>query len=263
MMNRQRMTFQLTPLLDLLLIVIFAQYMEVQNEATSAQSKLQEERSVLEQQFRERTTDLEKQFAAKSEELEATRRRYSKHYESIVRQHQQAGSALASALNLPGTLMEQVLRLRADGNVSDAENLQEAIQRMRDQISGRGAEMLEFILRYDEMQKHVSVWEIYLNDGGQVLFSDGENAETVVFRTMDEFASRCFEVSKSFSEPKPLVIILLTHGDAQAGLRRKATQGMTPLVEQLRKDAGNTRWFDFSLMGFRPNGPLFAKLPQK
>jgi hypothetical protein len=31
---------------------------------------------------------------------------------------------------------------------------------------------------------------------------------------------------------------------------------MQPLIEQLRKDAGNTRWFDFSLMGFRPQGPL-------
>ena len=50
-MNRQRMTFQLTPLLDLLLIVIFAQYMEVQNQAKSAQTRLARERGSLEKQY--------------------------------------------------------------------------------------------------------------------------------------------------------------------------------------------------------------------
>jgi hypothetical protein len=34
---------------------------------------------------------------------------------------------------------------------------------------------------------------------------------------------------------------------------------MPLLIEKLRRDAGNTRWFDFSLMGFRPAGPLFSQ----
>ena len=248
MMNRQRMTFQLTPLLDLLLIVIFAQYMEVRDQAKSAQAKLDTERGSLEKQYYDRMVKLERQFAAKTKNLEATRSRYSQHYESIVKQHQQAGSALAAALNLPGTLMEQVLRLKSDGNLADAKNLETAVERMQEQISGRGTEMLQFILRYDEMQKHVSVWEVHLDDNGQVLFSDGDDAKTIVFQTTDEFTSRCFESSKAFAEPKPLVIVLFTYGDTQAGLRRKATDGLPSLIERLRKDSGNTRWFDFSLM---------------
>jgi hypothetical protein len=82
------------------------------------------------------------------------------------------------------------------------------------------------------------------------------------FGTVEEFVSRAFEVSKAFTEPKPLVIILLTHGDTQAGQRRRAVDGMPLLVAKLRRDAGNTRWFDFSLMGFRPAGPLFSQKPE-
>lgn len=258
MKKSRRMTFQLTPLLDLLLIVIFAQYMEVQQKAESAQTEVEQQKADLAEQYNVRRDELERQHAAESGDVSALRQRYSDHYESILKQHQQAGSALAAALNLPGTLMEEILRLKTNGNVADGQNLESAVKRIEQLLPTRGAEVLRFILRYDEMQKHVSVWEMHLRDNGQALFSDGEQSQMLSFETVEEFVSRSFEVSKAFTEPKPLVIILLTHGDTQAGQRRRAVDGMPPLIEKLRRDAGNARWFDFSLMGFRPAGPLFS-----
>ena len=259
-MIRRRLTFQLTPLLDLLLIVIFAQYMEVQQKAESAQDELQQQKTALAEEFNARRDELENTYAAKSGQLSETRERYSEHYESILHQHQQAGSALAEALNLPGTVMEEILRLKTDGKLADASQLQAAAEQLKQILPSRGEELFQFMLRYDEMQKHVSLWELHIQDNGQAQFSDGERTQVVSFATVDEFVSRSFEASKTFTEPKPLVIILLTHGDTQAGLRRRATDGMPLLVEQLRRDAGNTRWFDFSLMGFRPSGPLFTDI---
>ncbi len=254
---KRRITFQLTPLLDLLLIVIFAQYMEVQQTAESAQDDLAQQKTDLVEQYETRKKQLEQQFASANSDVAATRERYSEHYQSILKQHQQAGSALAEAMNLPGAMMEQILRVRTDGSQTDTENVKAAVQRMKQLLQARGAEMLQFILKYDEMQKHVSVWELYLQDNGQGIFSDGEQQQLVSFGTQEEFVSRAFEASKAFTEPKPLVIILLSYGDTQAGQLRRATDGMPTLVQQLRQDSGNTRWFDFSLMGFRPSGPLF------
>ncbi|MEQ9409737.1 MAG: hypothetical protein RIK87_18520 [Fuerstiella sp.] len=263
----RRLTFQLTPLLDLLLIVIFAQYMEVRLNARSAQDQLQQQKVDLESSYQQRMAQLEQQYKERQGSLAATRERYSEHYESILQQHHQAGAALAKALNLPGTLMEQILRLRTSGQAADADRLQTAVDRMKQIVQSRGEEMLQFVLKYDEMQKHVSVWELYVQDNGQASFSDGEQTQLVSYRTQEEFVSRSFEASKAFTEPKPLVIILLSHGDAQAGQRRRATEGMPELVDQLRRDSGNTRWYDFSLMGFRPAGPLFneaaAALPPR
>jgi len=259
MKKSRRMTFQLTPLLDLLLIVIFAQYMEVQQKAESAQTEVEQQKAELAEQYNARRDELERQHATESGDVSALRERYSEHYESILKQHLQAGSALAKAFNLPGTLMEEILRLQTNGNVTDGQNLEDAVKRIEQLLPTRGAEMLRFILRYDEMQKHVSVWELHLRDNGQGLFSDGEQSHMLSFATVEEFVSRAFEVSKAFTEPKPLVIILLTHGDTQAGQRRRAVDGMPLLIEKLRRDAGNTRWFDFSLMGYRPAGPLFSR----
>ncbi|MFN9973032.1 MAG: hypothetical protein ACK58T_24410, partial [Phycisphaerae bacterium] len=58
-------------------------------------------------------------------------------------------------------------------------------------------------------------------------------------------------------EPRTLVLIALTYGDTQAGQRRRATDAMPELIRMLRKDSGDIRWYDFSLMGYRPQGGLF------
>ena len=168
---------------------------------------------------------------------------------------------LAKALNLPGALMEQILRLRTNGQAVNADQLEEAVSQVQQLIANRGQRLLQFVLRYDEMQKHVSIWELHLQDNGQALFSDGQQSQMFSFATPEEFALRAFQTSKSFSEPKPLVIILLTYADTQAGQRRRAADAMPQLAQQLRTDTANTRWFDFSLMGYRPDGPLFDRLP--
>lgn len=263
---RKRMMFQLTPLLDLLLIVIFAQYMEVQQNAESAQNQLLQQKQELAQDVAIQMQDLEQQRAELSRRLETQtesmtelRQRYSEHYESILQQHQQAGQALAMAFNLPGAVMEEVLRLKAENRPTDARNLEQAVERLKRILPERGTEMLQFVLKYDEMQKHVSVWELHLQDNGQALVSDGDQSVSIGFGTTEEFVSRVFQATKQFSEPRPLIIILMTYGDAQAGQRRRMVDAMPALVEQLRRDSSNTRWFDYSLMGFRPAGPLFGK----
>ena len=258
MMARRRLTFQLTPLLDLLLIVIFAQYMEVRHTTNTARAELDQQRSALTEEFHQRRDELEARYSSQTGQLSATRERYSENYKSILKQHQQAGSALAKALNLPGAVMEQVLKLRTDGQGKDAEKLQTAAEQLSQLMPSRGEELFRFLLRYDEMEKHVSIWELHLQDNGQARFSDGERQRVIGFASVEEFVQRALEASKAFAEPRPLVIILLSYGDTQAGLRRRATDAMPLLVEQLRRDAGNTRWFDYSLMGFRPDGALFS-----
>lgn len=256
MQQRKRLTFQLTPLLDLLLIVIFAQYMEVQQTAASTDSAIQEQQTVLQQEFDQQRKDLESTHATNRQTLEATRLRYSQQFKSIIDQHHQAGTTLAKTLNLPDRLLEETLKLRTTGQTADADRLEHAVNSLQKLLDSRSRELLQFMVRYDEMQKHVSVWELHLLDNGQALFTDGKLEQRLSYESPEEFGARAFESSKSFAEPHPLTLILMTYGDTQAGFRRDATDGLPMLVQRLRADAGGTRWYDFSLMGFRPDGPL-------
>ncbi|GAB5444639.1 MAG: hypothetical protein Fues2KO_49880 [Fuerstiella sp.] len=265
-MKPRRLTFQLTPLLDLLLIVIFAQYMEVQQKAESAQAELKQQQQDLADQFQQGRQALEQQFqqreqqlAANQQQVEREREEYRQQFENIVQQHQQAGSAIADALNLPGRLVEQVMRLNTSGDPQQARNVDSAGERLSQAIEARGSEMVRWLLRFNEMQKHVSIWEVHVLENGQALLSDGEQQARLSFSSQDEFVTQAFEASKAFTEPKPLVIILLSWGNPQAIQRRRATDGMLPLVERLRADAGNTRWFDFSLMGYQATGPVLQQ----
>lgn len=260
---RRRMTFQLTPLLDLLLIVIFAQSMEVRQQSSRLQKELEAERAKVAEQFDQR----EKQFVAKQviadrqlkqqeDALDQTRENYARQFQSIVKQQQQAGEALAKALNLPGTVMQQVLKLRSSNRPSEARALEDAMQQMSQMVNSREEELLQFLLRFDEMQKHVSIWELYLQENGKAILTDGEQSAVVSFSKGEEFVLQAVQESKAFAEPKPLVIVLLSYGDAQAGQRRRLIESMPQFLNQLRTDSGNVRWFDYSLMGFRANGPV-------
>ena len=230
--------------------------MEVQQTAESGEAQLRLQQRALNDQLHRRHRDLESEYALKTQELKTTRRRYSEQFRSLLHQHQQIGTALATALNLPGQLLEQALRLQTGGPAGDTDRRQQAISQVRKLLDVRGTELLRFIIRYDELQKHVSVWKMHLLDNGQAMLTDGQLTQRVSFETPDEFAALCFEASKAFEEPRPLVLILMTYGDTQTGFRRSATDGLPLLMHRLRDDAGGTRWFDFSLMGFRPDGPL-------
>lgn len=247
-MKTRRLTLQLTPLLDLLLIVMFSQYIEnrqrhqvAQQELESARASLESERRNAQDEVRQRRMELDERF------------------NSIVEQHHQVGSLLTESLNLPGAAMAEVLKLRGAGATEDAARLEQASERLKSMMNGRGEEVFRFFLKVDEMRKHVSIWEVHIQQNGQALINDGDQSFTADYETDSEFASRMFEHSKSFADPRTLVILLLTWGDAEGGQRARATDGMSALMELLRKDAQSTRWFDFSIVGFRANGPIFSE----
>lgn len=257
MLTRRRLTLQLTPLLDLLLIVMFSQYIENRDHSIAAQEDLKQQRVAMEQELATRREALENEFASDRKTLEDLRQVYDERFRSIIDQHHQVGSLLAESLNLPGAAMTEILKLRTAGSPDDAQRLEEATDRLQSLMKARGEDVFRFFIKVDQMQKHISIWEIHVLDNGQARISDGTEAFTVDFSGEAEFSSRLFESTKSFADPRTLVLILLSWGDAQGGARQKAANGMPTLTEQLRKDAAGTTWYDFSIIGFRAEGPIF------
>ena len=256
--NRRRLTLQLTPLLDLLLIVMFSQYIENRERTHAVQANLALQRATIEAEFDQRKSELEQEFRKDRETLEELRKAYDERFQGIVDQHHKIGSLLAESLNLPGVTMTEILKLRKANSPEDAERLTAATQRLQGLMNARGDDVFRFLTQVDEMQKHVSLWEVHVQDNGQARLSDGQHSITVDFLSDAEFSSRLFDASKSFADPRTLVIIMLSWGDAQGGPRQRATNGMPLLTDQLRRDAAGTRWYDFSILGYRASGPLLT-----
>jgi len=270
MLPKRRLALQLTPLLDLLLIVMFSQYIENRHRSVVAQETLAVREKALDTRqaeddalIEQRRLALEKDVADQKALLAELGRTYDEKFRSILNQHHQIGSILAESLNLPGNVMTEVLKLRTSGSTDDAARLQDAAERLQKLMQARGEEIFRFMLQVDEMQKHVTIWEIHVQVNGQALITDSQQSFVSDFSSDADLAARLFESSKSFSEPKLLIVVLLTWSDAQAVARRRATDAMPLLMEQLRRDAGGTRWYDFSIIGYRAQGSLFnsAKPP--
>ncbi len=268
MLSRRRLTLQLTPLLDLLLIVMFSQYIENRHRTVTTQEEMAEQRKALDderlqlnQELSQHQVELEREFAVQREKIDSLRQVYDERFRSIIDQHHQIGSLIAETLNLPGAVIAEVLKLRTAGSPDDADRLTAATAQLQELMTARGDDVFRFFVKVDEMQKHVSIWEVHVQDNGQALISDGQQSFTADFSSEADFAGRLFESSKAFTEPKTLVIVLLSWGDAQAGNRQQATDAMTAFMEQLRRDAAGTRWYDFSIVGYRAQGPIFTKPP--
>ena len=264
MLPKRRLALQLTPLLDLLLIVMFSQYIENRHRSVAAQETLAAREKEMDTRLaaedarmEQRRLALEKDVADQKASLAELARTYDEKFRSIVNQHHQIGSILAESLNLPGNVITEVLKLRTSGSSDDAQRLQDAAERLQKLMQARGEEILRFMLQVDEMQKHVTIWEIHVQENGQAFITDSQQSFVTDFSSDAELAARLFESSKSFSEPKSLIVVLLTWSDAQAVARRRATDAMPLLMEQLRRDAGGTRWYDFSIIGYRAQGSLF------
>jgi len=256
MFSRRRLTLQLTPLLDLLLIIMFSQYMENKEKTLAVEEQLSAQQTAVESELARRKLAIEHQFAEDRKTLEELRQVYEERFRGLANQHTQIGALLADSLNLPEAALNEILRLRSANSPGDAERLIAATQSLQELMHARGDEVFRFLTQIDQMQKHVTIWEVHVQDNGQVLISDTEQSFTTDFSTEAEFSSRLFEASKSFAAPRTLVIILLSWGDAQGGSRQRATNGMPLLTEQLRRDAAGTRWYDFSILGFRAKGPI-------
>ncbi|MEI7701451.1 MAG: hypothetical protein WCK86_16755, partial [Planctomycetia bacterium] len=125
MLNRRRLALQLTPLLDLMLIVMFSQYLENRNRSVIAEEVLQTERQQIERQRQ----DMEQELRQQQETLDDLRQTYDARFRSLLGQHRAVADLLTRSLNLPEQALNEVVALRAEGSAEDAARLESAVDR--------------------------------------------------------------------------------------------------------------------------------------
>jgi len=237
MITRRRLTLQLTPLLDLMLIVMFSQHLAYKQQNASEQQALQQRQQTLTSQLQSRETELAQQQA------------------SLFRQYLDTTRLLQSLLS-PTQNSELAKQL---------ENFPEVRQTLQQQISTSPDGAARFLTQVYEMQKRVTICEIHVLDSGRAELRAGQKRteQPIDFNSGEEFAKRLFDAYKEIDPPQSrLTIVLLSWGDTQRRHRDFAKDGISDLVQELRKDAGFLRWYDFSVTGYRPGGSITDSRPQ-
>ena len=272
----RRLTLQLTPLLDLLLIVIFAQYLDVEHaqsvraeqadqvieERESAQERLARLRQAYEEVQDELLDATERASQAEQAQSERLRRieLLEQELDRTLDQQRLLGQLVVELFQIPREALAEVLDPAAHPagarTEADLDRLRQRFREFQQQRSGR---VIEHILSYDEIRKRCDVWDLHVDANNVLSLTALEktlrlripvDAEGEV--QQDRLQAELFNLYKSMPQPKSLVVVLLTYDRASRIYMVEAVRNtLAPLVAQMQADsAGRTR-FEYADLGFR------------
>jgi hypothetical protein len=250
----RRIAFQLTSLLDLLLIVFFSQYLEVRIRADQQQDQwLSEQEAWRRQQnvVHEQVTTLEQRvLELQSAEVESSTLRNDLKEERL--QRDRLGQLVAEFFRIPAETVDQILSQWRTGTPGvksqDRSDIPAEVRRL---AAGHSQDVIEHLLTFDELRKRSDLWTLYLRDDGLfVIEAEGGRAE---FRadTADGFASQIRKFLKTQPETKSLVLLLVSYGDARFDVRQAMFAALPEAMKQLREESGDRSRFDYAILGYR------------
>lgn len=278
-LNRRRLLFNLTPLLDMLIIIIFAQYFELQSRSRDIGDRIQQiavtthdrevELARLKDQLEESVAmlqRLEDELAARGVTI-AELRSERQNLESQLRDLQTTAEAERERaerdLRQVAAVMQDVLNLPIEA-FNEALNRMpaEAQRRVRNELEdlrGTGPDrVIRHLRTVSELKKYADFWDVHVNDNNTFSIRAGrqdfgpfpiESQEQVVQTINREFL-------RSIGEPKSLVVILFSQGLlAQRASWRKVENALETVAAAQREQYGQAKRFEIADLGATPVRP--------
>lgn len=252
-MDRRRITLQLTPLLDLLLIVFFAQYMEVRMLAEQQTQAAQTEREAATtdlEAVRRQLAELQKQLA----ELDQKRRDTER---SEYAGREQLGQLFGELFRIPESVIQRIANRRSsDEAVLSAAEIEALKSEFKTLSTARADQVVDHLMTFVEMKKRFDVWELYVQQDDSLLITAGGLKKRLPpddIETPELFSDEFFKLYKSFPQTKSVVLILVSYGDSQLRYRWAVARGLPTVAERMRQDSNGTVKFEYAVLGFRPD----------
>lgn len=250
MTHTRRLTLQLTPLLDLLLIVMFAQYMEMRIIAAR-----DEERSAVEKQA---TVAENESLRQQVEQWESAQRETDR---KRGREIEQVGQLVRELFRVPETVVNKLIQPRSQteaGGFSPAD-IADLKARFQQLATAQGAQIVDHLLEFNEMRKQFDIWEIYLNEKGELFIKagqDGQMVKTKVIEAPEAFVEAIMQVRRRFPPTKNTVLMLCRYGDCRLQNRLAMTRGLPAVGDRIRNDGQGSTRFEYAVFGYRPQPDL-------
>ena len=249
----RRLTLQLTPLLDLLLIVMFAQYMEVRMVAMQEVDRISNERHS--------TTAENEDLRRQVDEWEAQQRDINQKQQVEI---EQLGQLIRELFRIPEATLNKLIQPRGkseSGGLPPAE-IADLKARFQQLANSRGDQVVDHLLTFNEMRKQFDLWELYLNEKGELLIAAGPERQQVkskVIETPEAFVDAVLQIRRRFPPTKDHVLILCRYGDCRLVNKLSMIRGLPVISERLKSDGQGTTNFDYAVFGYRPLPQIEAR----
>ncbi len=256
--SRTRFRFQLTSLMDLLLIIVFAQFLEFRQASDTAR---RETLAALEAQ----KDELAEQYAQARRVLDQRREELSREAERWQAERDAAAEAARAAERQRERVIGAMTELfsqsaagfsPADSSVESRRRVESAEQLGQQLADADATDMLRFLVGYEELLKRAEIWTLHVSDRGDInirgsgselsfrLEARGQRSRT------EEFITQLRAASRSFPQPKGLVVILASYSPlAIAGNYQPVIDGLPQAMEFLAADAEGETRFESAVIG--------------
>ncbi|TWT63990.1 hypothetical protein [Rubinisphaera italica] len=277
MKSIKRLSLQLTPLLDLLLIVIFAQYLEMEQTTQAVTEKRTDDLAVLEYRLDEAEQNLafSKEVLAESqrlrfqaeEELKAAQKmRAADQLKAAADQDEMSGrlkdvsdqrdkilSALKTAYQNSSIEISKIIEALSRGGTTPQPIAPEKVEELaKDVEQSQPRDLATFLLAYEEIRKRCDIWEIHINSQEVIDVHVGEKTFSIRAVSEDDFQEKLFNLYKSLPQTKGLVIILVSYGEVRAAMRQQVLSSLPAVTDRMRSDADGRTRFEYAVVGFLP-----------
>lgn len=251
-MNTRRLSLQLTPLLDLLLIVIFAQYMEVRTVARQETARAESEREAA----RADLDAVQRQLKELQQQLAEWDQKHRETEQADYASREQLGQLFGELFRIPESMIQKIANSRSsDEAVLSPADIVALTKEFKILSTARADQIVDHLLTFTEMKKRFDVWELYVQQDNSLLITAGAQRQRLPpddIETPELFSDEFFKLYKSFPQTKSVVLILVSYGDSQLRYRWAVTKGLPAVAERMRLDSNGTVKFEYAVLGFRP-----------
>jgi hypothetical protein len=226
--KRRRLIIQLAALVDLLFVVMFLQYTEQTRSAAEQSARLKRAADDAENLKRTVVADQENLLQSRNElqaEVDDLKKRLAKETRKSIdveKQIQQIGKAASELIQgVSGRALEDTLRSAPPEDV-------DAVLRLLNESKGKNAaQVVQMLRKSAELKNWCDIWEVHLFEDGRVrVRGPGVRDRTFLPNDANDFTIQFMQAVKEAGEPKSLVIIMFTHGNAELGAIDRVTKGL-------------------------------------
>jgi hypothetical protein len=264
----RRLALQITPLVDMLLVILFLQYLDSrqQQEATLATaSEANKERNraaaqlVLtesrEQEIRAKLDQASEFISRLNAESRAREERAVAAESALERadaQQRVLGELLVELFQLPADQVAAVLDPARDpplaASPAEVERLRSTFREFAENSPGA---MIRHLLTYEEIRKRCDLWDLFIDAEGIATLDTG--GTQVRFRVQPEtFEEDLFRRYKSLPQAKDLVILLLSvDRRSEREFVQPVRTALPHVVDRMRADSGGRTRFEYADLGVR------------
>ncbi len=241
--SRRKITLQLVPLLDLMLVVLFLQFMEISERSRSDEARASQAVADVEQQ--------REQLNAERVAVAEQRREAELIADKAFDQRDLVGQLASELFSLPDDTIEKLLKQRFADNPPTDKEVAEMQQEFRKLRGRRGQEVLKHLLTFHEIRKRCDLWEVHVDKDVTTVKANGEETSFRV-ETSQAFTAQLFASYRKAPQPKSLVLIVLTWGAPRLHVYNAAMKGFPQAILQMQADSKDRTRFEYSILGYDP-----------